>query len=262
MALSHSPHQQANVEASADLEGGAEDGVPEAGLAGSEAGVAGPKAGVADSEAGQAGLAEAGLAGSEAGLANSDAGEAGDLADSEAGLAGDLANSEAGQAGDSEAGLAGDLANSEAGDLADSESGVAGGLADCEAGQSDSGGGRAQSCSHSTPDFFMTPTSSPRLTPPLSPHLHSYLARPLPSFPAPARIGDRVAAKNADIGRRHETFFSSLPAKFADIKLLEGNGIPSEPFLQCCRAVLPFFGELLHFILMPFTSADLHSQTS
>lgn len=102
---------------------------------------------------------------------------------------------------------------------------------DPEMAQTDSGTARNESRYYSTSDFFVTPASSPHLTPPPSPR--------------PARIGDRVAAKSADLGRRHQTFFSSLPAKFADIELLEGEGIPSEQFLRCCQAVLPFFGESL-----------------
>ena len=93
---------------------------------------------------------------------------------------------------------------------------------------------------HSNSDYFITPTSSPRLTPPSS---------PTPSGGSrPMRIGARVGAGKADKGRRHETFFSSLPEKFQDLELLEGVGqgeelVPSEQFLQCCEAVLPFFGE-------------------
>ncbi len=94
---------------------------------------------------------------------------------------------------------------------------------------------------HSNSDYFITPTSSPRLTPP-----HS----PTPSGGrCSKRIGDRVSAVESDRGRKHETFFSSLPFKFQDIELLEGAGlgeelVPSEKFLQCCEAVLPFFGKL------------------
>lgn len=91
---------------------------------------------------------------------------------------------------------------------------------------------------HSTSDYFVTPTSSPRLTPPPTPparNLHSN------------RIGDRVAAKSADVGRRHETFFSSLPAKFENLELEAMDGIPTEQFLKCCQDLLPFFGEHSHY---------------
>lgn len=92
----------------------------------------------------------------------------------------------------------------------------------------------------SNSDHFITPSSSPRLTPPSSP-TPSGGRRPL-------RIGDRVGAGEANKGRKHETFFSSLPEKFQDLELLEGAGqgeelVPSEQFLQSCEAVLPFFGE-------------------
>lgn len=84
---------------------------------------------------------------------------------------------------------------------------------------------------HTTSDFFLTPTSSPQLTPPLS---------------RPSRIGDRVNAESAESGRRHETFFSSLSSKFQDVELLEGEElIPTEQFLQCCQNVLPFFGKCM-----------------
>ena len=78
--------------------------------------------------------------------------------------------------------------------------------------------------SHSTSDFFVTPTSSP---PPSR----------------PARIGDRVTVESANSARRHETFFSSLPDKFECLELETKDGIPSQQFLQCCQAVLPFFGK-------------------
>ena len=96
---------------------------------------------------------------------------------------------------------------------------------------------RTHSRSHSTSDYFVTPTSSPRLTPPTSPRPH------MPPSPRPARIGDRVASSSANSGRHHETFFSSLPAKFEDLELQSGEHIPTQQFLLCCQAVLPFFGE-------------------
>lgn len=89
--------------------------------------------------------------------------------------------------------------------------------------------------SHSTSDCFVTPASSPRLTPPSSPPARDSRSN---------RVGDRVAAKSADIGRRHETFFSSLPAKFENLELETMDGIPSKQFLECCRAILPFFDTL------------------
>lgn len=90
--------------------------------------------------------------------------------------------------------------------------------------------------SHSTSDVFITPTSSPRLTPPSSPS-------PAPSHSRPSRIGDRVVVQRSGPARRHETFFSSLSVKFEDLELQEVEQIPTLEFLQCCEAVLPFFGE-------------------
>jgi hypothetical protein len=52
-----------------------------------------------------------------------------------------------------------------------------------------------------------------------------------------------VAARSADVGRKHETFFSSLSIKFEDLGLEKKEGIPSRQFLECCKAVLPFFGK-------------------
>ena len=33
--------------------------------------------------------------------------------------------------------------------------------------------------------------------------------------------------------------------RFEDIVLLEDNGVPTEDFLNCCKAMLPFFGEFV-----------------
>ena len=85
--------------------------------------------------------------------------------------------------------------------------------------------------SHSNSDSFITPTSSPVNTPPLSP--------PPPSL----KIKDRISVKSDRSARTHKTFFSSLPFQFQDLELEELDQIPSEPFLQCCQTVLPFFGK-------------------
>jgi len=98
--------------------------------------------------------------------------------------------------------------------------------------QTGSGNPHTHSRSHSTADLFITPTTSPNLTPPPSPRSNVV-----------KRIGERVSAEKADVGRKHETFFSSLSYKFQDVELGDGEGIPTEQFLECCRAVLPFFGQ-------------------
>lgn len=76
-------------------------------------------------------------------------------------------------------------------------------------------------------DFFVTPSSSP----PASPRL-------------PARVGNRTPSRTAIVTQRSlQTFFSKSPKKFEDILLVENNQIPTVDFLECCRAVIPFFGK-------------------
>lgn len=76
-------------------------------------------------------------------------------------------------------------------------------------------------------DFFVTPSSSP----PASPRLA-------------ARVGHRTPSRTATVTQRSlHTFFSKAPKKFEDILLVENNQIPTVDFLECCRAVVPFFGE-------------------
>ena len=83
--------------------------------------------------------------------------------------------------------------------------------------------------SHSTSDFYVTPVSSPPPSPDL-PH------------PRERRIKDRIKVADADEGRRHHTFFSSLSVKFEDMEVEDGDFIPTQPFLQRCQLLLPFFG--------------------
>ena len=76
-------------------------------------------------------------------------------------------------------------------------------------------------------DFFVTPSSSP----PASPRL-------------PARVGNRTPSRTAIVTQRSlQTFFSKSQKKFEDILLVENNQIPTVDFLECCRAVIPFFGK-------------------
>lgn len=78
-------------------------------------------------------------------------------------------------------------------------------------------------------DFFVTPSSSP----PASPRLA-------------ARVGHRTPSKITTVTERSlQTFFSKAPKKFEDILLLENDQIPTVDFLECCRAVVPFFGKSL-----------------
>ena len=85
-------------------------------------------------------------------------------------------------------------------------------------------------------DFFVTPTSSP----PASPRLSSHIA------PVPARVGDRISSSREErvTERLLETFFSRAPKKFEDLVLIENDQIPTANFLECCEAVVPFFGKL------------------
>lgn len=79
-------------------------------------------------------------------------------------------------------------------------------------------------------DFFVTPSSSP----PASPRLA-------------ARVGHRIPSRTAIVTQRSlQTFFSKAPKKFEDILLVENDQIPTADFLECCRAVVPFFGEFGH----------------
>ena len=85
--------------------------------------------------------------------------------------------------------------------------------------------------SHSTSDFYVTPVSSPPPSPD-GPHLSKE-----------RRVKHRIKAPDAEDGRRHQTFFSSLTVKFEDMELEEEDGIPTQPFLHRCQILLPFFGE-------------------
>ena len=90
-------------------------------------------------------------------------------------------------------------------------------------------------------DLFMTPVSSPQPTPPPSP-------QPEQGAENISRIGDRVRHRinqqEMNTERKTETFFSKAPQKFEDLVLVDGERIPTAEFLDCCRAVVPFFGEL------------------
>ena len=44
--------------------------------------------------------------------------------------------------------------------------------------------------------------------------------------------------------------------RFEDIVLLEDSGVPTEEFLNCCKAMLPFFGE---FISLTSSCLPIHS---
>ena len=82
-------------------------------------------------------------------------------------------------------------------------------------------------------DFFVTPISSP----PPSPII------PSQTRSAPARVGDRVPAREARLSERIlDSFFSKVPNKFEGLVLEEKDQIPTQEFLECCRAVVPFFG--------------------
>ena len=46
-----------------------------------------------------------------------------------------------------------------------------------------------------------------------------------------------------------ETFFFKAPKKFEDMVLLENDRIPTAEFLECCEAVVPFFGKLNKIVI-------------
>ena len=83
-------------------------------------------------------------------------------------------------------------------------------------------------------DFFVTPSSSPPGSPKLA-----------------ARVGHRAPSRPAIVTQRSlQTFFSKAPKKFEDIVLVENDQIPTVNFLECCRAVVPFFGEFGYVMLV------------
>ena len=87
-------------------------------------------------------------------------------------------------------------------------------------------------------DFFVTPSSSPPASPKLPLHTHAH------TRPNPARVGNRAPSREVRLSERIlDTFFSRVPTKFEDLLLVESSQIPTAEFLECCRTVVPFFGE-------------------
>ena len=46
--------------------------------------------------------------------------------------------------------------------------------------------------------------------------------------------------------------------RFEDIVLLEDSGVPTEEFLNCCKAMLPFFGEFVSLCLPSLITLTSH----
>ena len=91
-------------------------------------------------------------------------------------------------------------------------------------------------------DFFVTPSSSPPASPLLA-----------------ARVGHRAPSRTLRASERLlESFFSKAPKKFEDILLVENDQIPTVDFLECCRAVVPFFGEFGLCGTVDCSSLELH----